>query len=185
MATRLALAALLSMSVASGSGANGGGAKGGAPDGGADGQPREEAQTGPEVGGSRSDVSPPLRDLKVPPDPPGHRVHPWRRIPRPQHTPAEEAPGTTPPAATQSTNGAPVDPQEPVRATQPDPRQRTRKKPSRPPRSPRKDQDSAPGSKGGRRSAAKPGAGTSTDTKTNTKTKKSPKPGAGTTDQER
>jgi hypothetical protein len=184
MATRLAPAVLLAMSVASGTGAPGGGPGGGASDGGADGQPPEEVRTGPEVSGSRSDVSPPLRDLKIAPDPPGQRVHPWRRIPRPTHTPPKESTGTPKSTATQPTDGVQgvaADPQEPV--AQPDPRQRMRKKPSRPPRSPRKDQDSAPGDKGGRRSAAKPGAGTNTEPKT--KTKESPKPGAGMTGQER
>jgi hypothetical protein len=147
MATRLALAALLAMSAASGGGAKGDGADGGEPDGGAE-APREGVQTGPEVGGSRSDVSPPLRDLKTPPEPPGHRVHPWRRIPRPHKTPGEEAPGPTPPgvnppAATPPHGGAPVDPEGPGRTTQRETPQRTRKKPSRPPRSPRKDQDPA------------------------------------------
>jgi hypothetical protein len=155
MATRLALAALLAMSAASGGGAKGDGVDGGVPDGGAGVRPREEVQTqtGPEVSGSRSDVSPPLRDLKPTPEPPGHRVHPWRRIPRPQRTPAEEAPGPTPPgvkppAATPSPDGAPVDPEGPGRTTERETRQRTRKKPSRPPRSPRKDQDPAPPSEG-------------------------------------
>jgi hypothetical protein len=45
---------------------------------------QEPVQTGPEVTGSRSDSSPPLREIP-PKDPqPGRRVHPWRRIPRPQ-----------------------------------------------------------------------------------------------------
>jgi hypothetical protein len=74
------------------------------------GTPQEPVQTGPEVSGSRSDSSPPLREIP-PADPqPGQRVHPWRRIPRPHPadagtpdggaaaTPPESGPGRESPS---------------------------------------------------------------------------------------
>ena len=49
--------------------------------------PGPAVQHGPEVSGSRSDTSPPLRDIKAAPEKPGKRVHPWRHIPRPRPPP--------------------------------------------------------------------------------------------------
>jgi hypothetical protein len=54
------------------------------------GTPQEPVQTGPEVSGSRSDSSAPLRDIPPADSQPGPRVHPWRRIPR--HSPDAGAP---------------------------------------------------------------------------------------------
>jgi len=54
--------------------------------------PAPEVQRGAEVSGSRSDTSPPLRDLPPAPRRPGRRVHPVKPLPRPAPPAGEPAP---------------------------------------------------------------------------------------------
>lgn len=62
--------------------------------------PAPETQRGPEVTGSRSDTSPPLRDIPPAKREPGQRVHPWRRIPRPAPEEGAADAGTPPASGT-------------------------------------------------------------------------------------
>ena len=54
------------------------------PDGGEEQPP---VQRNPQVGESRSDTSPPLRDIPPAPRQPGHRVHEVKPVPRPRPQP--------------------------------------------------------------------------------------------------
>lgn len=66
------------------------------PDGTDGGEESPPVQRGPQVGGSRSDSSPPLRDIPPVPHPPGHRVHTVKPIPRPKPKPPPPEAGEAP-----------------------------------------------------------------------------------------
>lgn len=55
------------------------------PDGG---EEQPSVQRNPQVGESRSDTSPPLRDIPPVPHQPGQRVHEVKPVPRPKPQPA-------------------------------------------------------------------------------------------------
>ena len=61
------------------------------PDGADGGDESPPVQRGPQVGESRHDTSPPLRDIPPVPHPPGQRVHTVKPLPRPKPAPPPEA----------------------------------------------------------------------------------------------